>query len=224
MARNATTTIKSLTALNVRALRETMPGVETTATTATFPGTPQEAREAVMAVIASIPAKGHPRQSLHAVVRKLETERKARAAAPAGDVATAAGRRANSEARQAAKAAPVKADAPDLLKALLAECKAQGLKAVKAAPSPNGKHIRLLAGKDTLAWLGAQTRNGLVVKPRLVKADLQGTGLRGFKPHTHSGPAFQLITQVQDAEGVKTAAAALVLAQAKLEDGRKARS
>ncbi len=66
------TKITGLSPLNVRALSETTNGVELTATTATFPGlTPTEARRRVEAVIATLPGRGHPRASLHAVRRRL---------------------------------------------------------------------------------------------------------------------------------------------------------
>lgn len=71
-----TTKITGLSALNVRALRETMPQVETTATTATFHGnTPAQALEVVRKVIASLSGgNAHPRGSLHAVARKLKAQ------------------------------------------------------------------------------------------------------------------------------------------------------
>ena len=70
----ASTKITGLTALNVRAIRETIPpdlGVTTTATTATFSMDAADARMLVEATIDRLPHRGHPRQSLHAVRRKL---------------------------------------------------------------------------------------------------------------------------------------------------------
>lgn len=67
----SSTKITGLTTLQVRALNETMPGVATTSTTATFNLDAKAALADVEAVMADLPAKGHPRQSLHAVVRKL---------------------------------------------------------------------------------------------------------------------------------------------------------
>lgn len=75
------TTIRNLTPNNVRALREvfdldgdTLPVLETTATTATFYGGPAWAATMVMEEIARLPGRGHPKASLHAVLRKLKAE------------------------------------------------------------------------------------------------------------------------------------------------------
>lgn len=68
------TKITGLTALNVRAIQETIPpdlGVDTTATTATFNMDTRSALALVTATIERLPGRGHPRQSLHAVRRKL---------------------------------------------------------------------------------------------------------------------------------------------------------
>lgn len=64
--------VVDLTPDNVAAIRQTMPWVVTTATTATFPGrTARRAQEDVQATIAALSGRGHPKASLHAVVRKL---------------------------------------------------------------------------------------------------------------------------------------------------------
>jgi hypothetical protein len=63
--------ITGLSALNVQALRETMPGVSVTATTATFHQPVEDALIAVETVIDCLPGRAHPKASLHAVVRKL---------------------------------------------------------------------------------------------------------------------------------------------------------
>jgi S-adenosylmethionine hydrolase len=64
--------ITGLSPLNVRAIQETMPEVETTATTATFHG--RDIYAHVTGVIRSLPGRGHPRASLHAVARKILRE------------------------------------------------------------------------------------------------------------------------------------------------------
>ncbi len=66
-----TTKISGLTASNVRAIRETIPNVDTTATTATFGTDALSARMLVEATMDRLPTRGHPRASLHAVRRKL---------------------------------------------------------------------------------------------------------------------------------------------------------
>lgn len=71
--------IKRLTPLNIRALRETLPGqiangaLVLTKTTASWPRhTPNAALDDVNRVIAGLAGtRGHPRHSLHAVSRKL---------------------------------------------------------------------------------------------------------------------------------------------------------
>lgn len=68
------TKITGLTALNVRAIREvfTEPGlVTTTATTATFHDSPQGVAALLMVTIDGLPGRGHPKASLHAVLRKV---------------------------------------------------------------------------------------------------------------------------------------------------------
>lgn len=63
--------ITGLTDNNLHAIRTTLPAevVDTTATTATFHvDNPVQTVEVVMA---GLPTRGHPRASLHAVVRKL---------------------------------------------------------------------------------------------------------------------------------------------------------
>lgn len=75
-----TTTIKNLTALNVRAINETITDarVTTTKTTATFDMTAAEAIALVGKTIDSLDGgNAHPRGSLHAVARKLENVAKA---------------------------------------------------------------------------------------------------------------------------------------------------
>ncbi len=67
----------------------------------------------------------------------------------------------------------------------------------------------------------AKAREGVRVSARpihsthLTAADIQGNGVKGFKPYTHSGPGFALIGTVKD-EVVKQAAAALMLAAEKV--------
>jgi hypothetical protein len=71
-----TTKITGLSPLNVRALRETVPAdlglSELTATTATFSMDAASAHRLVATTISRLPGRGHPRQSLHAVARKLQ--------------------------------------------------------------------------------------------------------------------------------------------------------
>jgi hypothetical protein len=69
------TKITGLTPLNVAAIRETIPAdlglSELTATTATFSMDAATAHRLVATTISRLPGRGHPRQSLHAVARKL---------------------------------------------------------------------------------------------------------------------------------------------------------
>ena len=66
------TKITGLTALNVRALNEVADAFcTTTATTATFYGPVETNLEVLRGIVASLPGRGHPKASLHAVVRKL---------------------------------------------------------------------------------------------------------------------------------------------------------
>lgn len=67
------TKVSGLTALNVRAIEETISErlVTTTATTATFHCTPEQAVRLVQSTILQLDGRGHPKASLHAVQRKL---------------------------------------------------------------------------------------------------------------------------------------------------------
>jgi hypothetical protein len=74
-AQTATQTkISKLTSLNVHALNTVLTAdqVTTTATTATFPMDPWDAAEIIRDAMANHPSVGHPNQSLHAVLRKLD--------------------------------------------------------------------------------------------------------------------------------------------------------
>lgn len=78
------TKITGLTPDNVDAIRKVfvlandrdllegeLPFVTTTATTATFNVTPEQAARIVNETIHQLPGRGHPKASLHAVLRKL---------------------------------------------------------------------------------------------------------------------------------------------------------
>lgn len=68
------TKLSKLSNDNVRALGETYDRhpvlVALTATTATFDGTPTEVARSLNELIQSLPGRGHPRASLHAVLRR----------------------------------------------------------------------------------------------------------------------------------------------------------
>lgn len=66
--------ITGLSKMNVAALRETMPLVQTTATTATFDGNAAMALSMVELTISRLSGRAHPRASLYAVARKLRAQ------------------------------------------------------------------------------------------------------------------------------------------------------
>jgi len=66
--------ITGLSAMNVRAIRETRAVdlfAEVTSTTATTVHDPADTAIALASIISDLPGRGHPRASLHAVVRRL---------------------------------------------------------------------------------------------------------------------------------------------------------
>lgn len=77
---DTTTKITGLSAHNVDAIQQVSRlgvlevQVETTATTATFHASPRAATRAVEHAISSLPGRGHPRASLHAVRRRLAAQ------------------------------------------------------------------------------------------------------------------------------------------------------
>jgi hypothetical protein len=118
--------------------------------------------------------------------------------------------------------------APDLLKLILAELGKEGIKA-KARWAPTKKYVTLLLGSDSFAYIERQTKNGVMVKPRLKKAP---KGVRGFKPDKHGGPNFKVKGLYQEANltqavAALAAAASLVKeeqAQAKAQKAEKAKA
>lgn len=68
--------VTGLTRANVQALNEVFADrtVTTTATTATFHLPAAQAVALLRSVMAGMPSRGHPKASLHAVVRKLEAQ------------------------------------------------------------------------------------------------------------------------------------------------------
>jgi hypothetical protein len=81
-AMTATTTrVTKLTGMNVRALREVFGAdgetnviAELTATTCTFHGDPHHVLDQLSTTMQNLPGRGHPRHSLHAVVRKVQAQ------------------------------------------------------------------------------------------------------------------------------------------------------
>jgi hypothetical protein len=116
--------------------------------------------------------------------------------------------------------------APDLLKLLLTELAQEGIKA-KARWAPTKKYVTLLLGSDSFAYIEKQTKNGVMVKPRLKKAP---KGVKGLKPDKWGGPNFTVKGLYQEANLAQAvmalqAAASLVKeeqAQAKAQKAEKA--
>jgi hypothetical protein len=108
--------------------------------------------------------------------------------------------------------AAAKAEAPDLMKALLDELAAQGVKPkVKWAPSK--KYASLYVDGQNIGYVFRQSRKGMRIEPAAAKADLPKNA-KGFKPGTRS-ERFALVGQVTTEPEAKAAAAVLKAADEK---------
>lgn len=154
-ARTMETKITALTAANISALNEVLPTgvVATTASTATFGTDAEGALRAVTTAMNGLPGTGHPRQSLHAVVRKLKQQAAKEPAALSVTTTTTA---APAARKEATVATTKKND--ENTETITAEQFAgaiEGVEAVRAAKAPTA---RLRANGKTLAY--ADDRKG----------------------------------------------------------------
>jgi hypothetical protein len=118
---------------------------------------------------------------------------------------------ARSNKSQAA-AKPEASAAPDLMRALLTELEAEGVKPrVKWAPSKN--YASLYVDGKNIGYVFRQTRKGMRIEPAASKADLP-RGAKGWKPGRRS-ETFALVGVVTDEAEAKAAAAVLKAAAAK---------
>ena len=102
--------------------------------------------------------------------------------------------------------------AADLMKVLLDELKAQGVKVTpKWAPSKN--YASLLVGGTNIGYVFKQTSRGMRIEPAASIADLP-KGTKGWKPGTRS-ERFALVGQVTTEAEAKAAAAVLKATDAK---------
>jgi hypothetical protein len=107
--------------------------------------------------------------------------------------------------------------APDLMKALLDELAAQGVKPkIKWAPSKS--YASLYVDGQNIGYVFRQTRTGVRVEPAASLADLP-KGVKGFKAGTRSA-RFALVSIVTDEASVKHAADALQAADEKRKAAR----
>lgn len=105
-------------------------------------------------------------------------------------------------------------EALNLHQMLLAGLEAEGLK-VKPKWSPSGSYASYYVGGKNIGYVFKQTRTGVRVEPAATKADLRGTGVKGFVEGKRS-ERFALVGIASDAASVKQAVAALKVAADKL--------
>jgi hypothetical protein len=111
-----------------------------------------------------------------------------------------------------APAKPEATEAPDLMKALLDELAAHGVKPkVKWAPSKS--YASLYVDGKNIGYVFRQTQKGMRIEPAASKADLP-RGAKGWKPGRRS-ETFALVGVVTNEAEAKAAAAVLKAADEK---------
>ena len=189
-----------------------MSSITTKADSTDEPKRPIDSLEVEKAATSEAEASEAATAPVEAPATKPATPKKATAAKkPAARKKTAA-----KPKKAAAKPKAEKAPEVDLRKLLLDELAALGVKP-KLAAAPSGKHVRLLVGETNIAYVDAQTRNGIRVQVRgIALADLPKKG--GFAVNKHYGG---IVAVAKTEAEIKAAAVALSTAAAKAKEAKK---
>jgi hypothetical protein len=135
---------------------------------------------------------------------------------------TTTGKTTTTRKRTTTSAPPTQEARVDLMKELLAQLKAEGIKPT-VRWSPTNKYASLLVDGKNLGYVFAQTSSGIKVKAGVTLKEL-GRDKKGWKDISHDSPVYAVLGFFATPTELKRATAALKLAAAKQAKAREAKA